>query len=270
MKFATNMSETLNQGGLTNLARRLRLFVRARTNKSVFVHDKEMEDVNNVAVPLGSLPELQAQSQEHMAAAVGIPLIMYFSITPTGLNASSDSEIKVFNGWIHSLQEFFYRPNIQSMHEYIQVSELGVDKPDPDITFEFLPLAVKDTKDIVSEFSEKAKSFEILKNVGAVSPKEIRGALVQEEDGPFEGLNPEEVPEDPAVMEMESEEAALAQAYANGGEPLGTNGAAPPKPGGAEPSSPVLKALGAKAAPVAEPAPKANGALLSKSKERMQ
>ena len=58
-----------------------------------------------MSAPLGTLDALQAQSQEQLASVSGIPLVELLGITPAGLNASSEGELKAYYGRIHDDQE---------------------------------------------------------------------------------------------------------------------------------------------------------------------
>jgi uncharacterized protein len=70
----TDLSNFLAAGG-DELFKRLVLFNRNRDNQGLLVLDKNNEDYFNVSTPLGTLDQLQAQAQEHMASVSRIPLV---------------------------------------------------------------------------------------------------------------------------------------------------------------------------------------------------
>ncbi|QCP54421.1 DUF1073 domain-containing protein [Trinickia violacea] len=90
------------------MSRRAVLFNQARDNRNLMMIDRDSEGFANVSAPLGSLDCLQAQSQEHMAAVTGIPLIVLLGITPSGLNATSEGELRTFYAWIEAQQEALF------------------------------------------------------------------------------------------------------------------------------------------------------------------
>jgi len=188
----TNMAEVLNGGAASDLFRRAHMFNRTRDNRGLMLIDKELEDLVNVSVPLGTLDKLQAQSQEHMAAVVGIPLIILFAITPSGLNASSESELDVFEGWILSQQESFLRPHLTTILQVVQLSKFG--NIDPDITFQFEPLSVMDILEIAQARNTDADADVKLIDAGVISPQESRARIAKEEDSPYAGLDPNDLP----------------------------------------------------------------------------
>ncbi|WP_255724378.1 MULTISPECIES: anti-CBASS protein Acb1 family protein [unclassified Caballeronia] len=85
MVLKTNLAAVLNAEGAEQMLRRAVLLNQARDNRHLMMIDRDTEDFANLSAPLGSLDRLQAQSQEHMAAVTGIPLIVLLGITPSGL-----------------------------------------------------------------------------------------------------------------------------------------------------------------------------------------
>jgi hypothetical protein len=103
----TNMGASQTAEG-RKLFDRVDFMIALRDNRNMAIADKETEDIKNVSAPLGTLDALQAQSQEHICASSGLPLIKFTGLTPTGLNASSEGEIRSFYDWIHATQEFYF------------------------------------------------------------------------------------------------------------------------------------------------------------------
>ncbi|MUG77301.1 DUF1073 domain-containing protein [Commensalibacter melissae] len=134
MVLKTDLSQLLSPG-CEELTQRAALMAAYRDNRGLQIVDKETEELTNVATPLTGLAQLQAQAQEHMAAISGIPLVKLLGITPSGLNASSDGEIRCFYDRIAAFQETVLRQPLQKILEIVQLHLFG--KIDPDITFDF-------------------------------------------------------------------------------------------------------------------------------------
>lgn len=101
----TNMASTLSGAADPGLFMRADLFNQLRDNRGLMLVDNDSEEVQKINTPLSGLHELQAQAQEHMASISNIPLVKLTGITPSGLNASSDGEIRVFYDYIASQQQ---------------------------------------------------------------------------------------------------------------------------------------------------------------------
>ena len=87
MVLMTDLSTQMQPGNLGALLGRVSMFNMLRDNQGTFVVNKNTEDFKNVSASLSGLHELQAQSQEHMAAVHRIPLVKFTGIQPSGLNA---------------------------------------------------------------------------------------------------------------------------------------------------------------------------------------
>jgi hypothetical protein len=133
-----NVTEAINSGNAAKLVMRTRLFNEMKGNFGTMILDKETEEFINVSIPLSGLDLLQAQAQEHMSSLSRIPILKLLGIQRAGLNASSAGELRAFQDTIHSYQESFFRPNLETMLRLVQLSSFG--EVDPDIGFEFEPL----------------------------------------------------------------------------------------------------------------------------------
>jgi hypothetical protein len=131
------LADMLAAGATDSLQNRVDLFVNMRDNRG-FMALNEGEDFFNVSTPLGTLDKLQAQAQEQIASVCGIPLVKLLGVTPSGLNASSDGEVRVFYDFIHAYQEKLFGENLKRVLGFVQLSEFG--DIDEDIGFEFEPL----------------------------------------------------------------------------------------------------------------------------------
>ena len=94
--LATDLSATLAGGAGEDIEKRVKLFNKNRSNKGTIVIDKDHEDFKNISANIAGIEAIQAASQEHMSAAWRIPLVKLTGISPSGLNASSEGEIRVY------------------------------------------------------------------------------------------------------------------------------------------------------------------------------
>ncbi len=183
----TNLQSTLAGGSGDEVYARAQLFNLIRDIRGLMILDKDAEEFFQFNIPLSGLDTLQAQSQEHMCSVSGIPLVKFTGITPNGLNASSDGEIRVFYDDIHAEQEAVYRANLQQAIDIIQLSEFG--EIDPDISFKFLPLMEMSEKEKSEIRKTEAETDDILvNNVGSLSPDESRERLASDPDSPYHSL----------------------------------------------------------------------------------
>lgn len=134
----TDMQAQLAPGAENDLAMRAELFNRMRDNRNVAFLDKATEEFFQINTPLSGLDALQAQSQEHMSSISRIPLVKLLGITPTGLNASSEGEFRVYYDYIRGYQTNCYTPLMSVLLRVIQLSLFG--EIDDSVMWEWAPL----------------------------------------------------------------------------------------------------------------------------------
>jgi len=204
----TNMSAVLQGGGADALNERASLYAATRDNKDLIMVDMTEEDIVDVSTPLGSLDKLQAQSQEQMASIAGIPLVVLLGITPSGLNASSDGEIKTFYAAVKAAQEDLFTDPLNVVLAVLQLSLFG--SVDPNVGFEYLPLWEEDDTaraGVQKTMSEIDTSY---LDAGVLSPEEVRERLANDPESPYAGLDlsapPPEPPEPDVPDDAEEDE----------------------------------------------------------------
>ena len=175
--------------------KKLDAFILNRDNRGVYAVDKDSEDVKNLAVPLGTLDKLQAQAQEQQCAVSQMPLVKAFGITPTGLNASSEGEIRVWYDLVHSLQEAMFRDPLTTAIDVIQLNKFG--KIDPKVGFKFVSLWQLDEAGEALVRKTDADTDAVYVEAGVVDRMEVRRRLATDPHSNYAGLNFDEIPDLP-------------------------------------------------------------------------
>lgn len=187
----TDLRDILMGGAGTDAYNRMAIFAAMRDNRNAMVLNKD-EEFFCVTTPLGTLDKLQAQSQEHMSAVSTIPLVKLTGITPSGLNASSDGEIRVFYDSIHAQQEKFYTDPLKTILSFIQLSEFG--KVDPDIGFTFNPLWALTEKEQAEVRKTEADTDAVHITSGVLEPEEARKRLSSDPAAPYASIEADSLP----------------------------------------------------------------------------
>jgi phage-related protein (TIGR01555 family) len=188
----TNLGETLTAGG-EDLFRRADLFNNTRDNRGLMLIDKENEEFTNVSASLASLDQLQAQAQEHMASVSRIPLVKLLGISPHGLNATAEPELRAFYDSIHAFQEKLFSPNLDRVFRFAQINIWG--KVDPDLSYEYEPLWSLDEKAAAEVRKINAETGQVHIDSGVLAPEEERERVANDPDTLYQGLDLNEVPD---------------------------------------------------------------------------
>lgn len=187
MVLKTDMEDVLGGGGGEIMFERVDLFNKTRDNRGTFVVDKNAEDFTNVSAPISGLDKLLAQSQEQMSSVSGIPLVILLGVTPSGLNASSEGEIRVFYDAVLAYNARVAGPCLSTLIDVVQLSLFG--EIDEEIGFEFVPLwemSDKDKADIRKSDAEADASYI---NSGVVDADEVRERLRNDETSMYHGVD---------------------------------------------------------------------------------
>lgn len=201
--FQTDMSQMMAPGGSQALQLRMALYNATRDNQGAFIADKDKEDFKNVSAPLGSLDKLQAQAQEQMAAIAGIPLVKLFGMTPSGLNASSDGEVRCFYDTIESTQERIGTPNMRYLLDIVQMHLFGAI--DPEIGFLWEPLWSLDEEKLANVRKVNAETDCAYVDHGILGVDEVRQTIASEEGSRYASIDVDDLPPMPQAVEQDGD-----------------------------------------------------------------
>lgn len=197
----TDMATLLMGGGAEDLNNRADVFNNYRRNSGLMMINKgdgqadPGEELTNVSAPLGGLNDLLSSSQEQMSAVAGEPLVKYLGVTPSGLNASSDGEIRVYYDAVSATQERLFHAPLTTILQLVQLNVFG--DVDPDISFEFIPLWQLDEAEIAEARKADAEVDGIYVDHGILSAEEVRTKLASDKNSPWANLDVSDVPELP-------------------------------------------------------------------------
>lgn len=210
--LATNLAQALNLpvDDPKSLVKRVQGFTALRDNRGMMIVDKNTEDLKLQNVPLGSLDKLQAQAQEHMATPGRMPLIKFFGITPTGLNASADGEFQSWYDYVRALQRLGFDAHVERVLAIVQMDMFG--SVDPDITHEWLPLYEPTPKEIAeNRKADTDRDVSLVQN-SIVAAEEVRDKLKKDPTSGYDGLEGP-APEPPEVTEFNLNEQSAENAH---------------------------------------------------------
>lgn len=191
--LSSDLAALLQPGGANDLIARCLLFNATRDNQGLMLLNKATEELKIITASLAGLDHLQAQSQEHICSAVRIPLVKFTGISPSGLNATSEFEVKVYDDTISARQHRLMRSKLTRVINFEQLSMWG--EVDPEITFRFEPLRELDEKERGEKEAKDAERNQKYVDMGALAPGEIRKAIIDDPTLPYTDLDPDEVPD---------------------------------------------------------------------------
>ena len=199
----TAMDQVLASGGdPSDFIERIKLFSTMKSNKGIMALDKDREELEQIAVPLGGLHELQAQAQEQMCSVSREPATIMTGIAPSGFGNVAEGEIRIWYDYVHAQQESFYRNPIEKILKIVQLSLFG--EIDPNITFAFNPL-FEMTEEQLSNMrvNESVRAGNLIDR-GVIDAQEERERLARDPDSGYQGIDVNKLIEPPAEEELGS------------------------------------------------------------------
>lgn len=188
----TDMDEILSsQTGVQDFDAKMEFLQRYRDNDSVFVCDKDSEAVTNVQTSIAGCTDIVRQSLELIACINRTPAVKLLGISPSGFNATGESDIKNYYDYIASKQEL-YRDQIQTIINVLQLTQWGYI--DPSITFAFNSLSQDDKASKAVAAQTRIGALAQLVDRQAISAEELRDLVRQDPDLALSSLD-EEMPE---------------------------------------------------------------------------
>ena len=190
----TSLQETLfQQGGTAQIDKRFALLARHRNNDGILAVDKDAEDVVQINTPLSGVREMVQQSLEHLAAVNRIPAVKLLGISPSGFNATGESDIRNYYDHIASKQEKILRPALEEIIKCVSLWLWG--EPDAGIKFSFAPMSQDDEAAIAGAQNQRAASIAALVGSGVISPEEARHYLKNTKNSGFEFIDVDDAPD---------------------------------------------------------------------------
>lgn len=183
---AMDLAQALQPGANVALQQRAMLINAYRDNRNLMLLDKATEEFFQVNTPLSGLDALQAQSQEQMSAVSHIPLVKLLGLTPTGLNASSEGEIRVFYDFVRGYQANALGALMENVLKVVQLSLFGAI--DEGICWEWEPLQELTALEAAEKRNKDADADQKYVDMQAITPQQVAQRLSADPNSGYSGL----------------------------------------------------------------------------------
>lgn len=205
---------------------------RYRDNNSIAVCDKEREDIANVQTTIAGATDIVRQQLELVAAINRTPAVKILAISPSGFNATGESDLKNYYDHVRSQQEL-YRDALTKCLHAIELKHFN--DIDASIDFEFVELAEDNATAKTTNASMFAQTLVNLIQNQVITAEEARQAVSNYPDMGLDFLDglPPDGPSTQMLGGAEGDDplaVALAQLQAQQDTPKAPPNAAPPAP----------------------------------------
>ena len=190
----TAMTDLISGGAkdMSNLQTRLAILCQNRSNDGVIAIDKDAEDIVKLDTAISGVTDVVRQSLEIVAALNRTPAVKLLGISPSGFNATGESDLRNYYDHVASQQEKVLRHPLEKVLKAVEASLFGdVDKR---IGFDFCPLSEEDENAKMLTQQARINNLCAVLDRDLIDADEARGLLVSDPDSGFDGL-PAERPE---------------------------------------------------------------------------
>ena len=181
--FKTNMEGILAGGSGAHMDMRLQYLTQKRDNDAILVIDNEQEDVLKLETPLSGITDIVQQSLEFVAAIFRVPFVKFLGISPSGLNATGEADLRNFYDHVSSKQEKILRKPLRRVVDILQMHLFG--EIDPHIRVEFAPLSDEDDAQKALTRKAEAERDAVYLDWGVLEPSEVRQRLMDDPDSDY-------------------------------------------------------------------------------------
>ena len=205
--FKTDVTGALSTaGGVQAIDTKMQMLGRYRDNDSVAVCDKTDEDISNVQTSIAGCTDIVRQSLEMIAAINRTPAVKLLGISPSGFNATGESDLRNYNDHIRTKQEL-YRSALTTCIHAVEIAETG--KIDPSITFDFATIGTHNASAKAMNAQTRINTLGAALDRQVISPEEMRAAVKADPDMGL-GFIDDEMPDmgDPQDMQTDEPDAS--------------------------------------------------------------
>lgn len=181
----TNLEGVLDGGDISQVDRRIQLYVNSHNNDGVFAIDSETEDVVILQTSLAGVRDLLQQSLEFVAVLDRKPVVKLLGISPSGFS-TGDADIDNYYDSVKAQQEEMLRVPLQEIINILQLARYKVINPN--LEFDFVELSKEDEQAAATVRKTAADTDAVLIQNGVISATEARARLKMSNGSGYDSL----------------------------------------------------------------------------------
>lgn len=195
-----NLRELISAGKKAVLQERLELTEQAR-QMGILPIDAEKERFEYHSSSLGGVTDITDQTWKRLAAAAHMPVTVLMGVSPAGLNATGESDIRLWYDVVRSTQIHDLKPRIERLLDLLWLAKEGPGqgKIPEHYELEFGPLWQMSPEQSAALRDQVSQTDERYFSIGALTPEQIRQSRWR-----AEGWSMETTIEDAAAGELEA------------------------------------------------------------------
>lgn len=199
--FKSNMTGVLYGDEESDIVKRINYFAKTRDNDGILMIDKDDEDLLQLNTPLSGVDTIVRQALEMLAAIWRMPVTKFLGISPGGMNATGESDMRNWYDYAQGQQLKLFAEPMDRALRVIQLSLFG--DVDPACAWTWNPLWTASDSEIAAINKSNADTDAVLLASGEISQEEARARLAADPHSGYAGIDPGRVPVPPAAPGVE-------------------------------------------------------------------
>lgn len=184
-------AELATEEGETKVLKRLQTIDMARGMMNSIVIDSEGEDYDFRTFAFAGVSDVINSACNYLSALTNIPQTILFGRSPSGMNATGESDLENWYSYVERIQKRMLKSNLRYLLSIIFKAGVFTKEIDeiPDIKIKFNPLwTVSDSEqaDLEQKRAQasltKAQTAQVYVDMQAIDPSEIRVKLAESDD----------------------------------------------------------------------------------------
>lgn len=243
------LAELASTNGIDEINARLDAMLIAQSTMGLMLLDSESEEYGRQSTPMTGLPDLHDKYQARLSHAARIPQTLLFGQAPSGLDATGESDIRLYYDRISALRNQEIAPTVKALAQFCLRAQNSPTKGVvPDFKVVFPPLWEATALEKAQTRKTNTEADYIYINAGVFTASEVRATRVEE------ATNTEIIPDEEVTEQLEElSEAKIAQQIEMAKQPV------------VEPNAPADGPTGARAHSKDDDLPAAKGPSVPKS-----
>lgn len=170
------LADALKSGEDDLVLNRFRVLNLMRSFARAIPLDAEIEEFKRDTIQFAGLDEVLDRMSERLAVAADMPLTVLIGRAPSGMNATGESDMRLFYDRVHSRQENKLQPQLERLVRLLFKSAKGPSQGAEPSRWEisFLPLWQLDEKEESERRKNQAEADKIYMEAGALAAEEVR------------------------------------------------------------------------------------------------
>lgn len=199
----TDANAILTMGDASEAQRRIAHMAQTRDNDGVYVIDFDSEDFVQVNTPLSGVTDIVRQALELLACIWRMPVVKYLEVSPSGMNATGESDIRSWYDHVGSQVEKIFGSPMESVTRLMHLNVFGEVKSN--ISWSWPTLWEMTEREQAEVDKIQADTDAVLLDRGIVDQEEVRATLASQPEGRYSGIDPQDVPPMPETPDMGAE-----------------------------------------------------------------